>query len=159
MIRRLAEKAAMAWRTGSFHASLDFVGMTRILGPTSVVVGDFNGDGAPVDQAFVNEYGDSVSVFLGNGDRTFQGERNIRAENYPRSIAAGDFNGDGLPDLAVANDGSNDVSVLLGMGNWRFQAAQNFGTGSGPFFAAVGDFNGDGLIWLWQTNLPTMFRY
>src|SRR5262249_5106806 len=39
--------------------------------PSSVAVGDFNGDGKP-DLAVSNEIGSSFSVLLGNGDGTFQ---------------------------------------------------------------------------------------
>jgi len=80
--------------------------------PSSVAVGDFNGDGAE-DLAVANGYSDTVSVLLGNGDGSFQAARNFAAGRLPSSVAVGDFNGDGLPDLAVANLGSNNVSILI----------------------------------------------
>jgi hypothetical protein len=116
--------------------------------PTSVAVGDFNGDGIPdLAVATSAQFGGSsgVSVLLGNGDGSFQPAQNFSAGIDPGSVAVGDFNGDGIPDLAVANYGSNTVSVLLGNGDGSFQAAQNFGTGGRPTSVAVGDFNGDGI--------------
>jgi len=79
--------------------------------PRSVAAGDFNGDGVQ-DLAVANNLSDNVSVFLGNGDGSFQMALNFGAGNA-WSVAAGDFNGDGLPDLAVANNLSNNVSVLI----------------------------------------------
>src|SRR5262249_47187189 len=40
-------------------------------GPDAIVTGDFNGDGR-TDLAVANEYDNTVSVLLGNGDGTFQ---------------------------------------------------------------------------------------
>ena len=39
-------------------------------GPSSVAIGDLNGDTHP-DLAVANQYSDNVSVLLGNGDGTF----------------------------------------------------------------------------------------
>jgi hypothetical protein len=80
--------------------------------PSSVAVGDFNGDGA-LDLAVANGYSRNVSVLLGNEDGTFQAARNFGAGLNPHSVAVGDFNGDGALDLGVANAGSNDVWVLI----------------------------------------------
>lgn len=41
------------------------------LGPTSITVGDFNGDGK-LDLAIANAGSSNVSLLLGNGDGTFQ---------------------------------------------------------------------------------------
>ncbi len=54
-------------QTVSFTARVDYpVGAN----PSSVVVGDFNGDGVP-DFATANFGANTVSVLLGNGDGTF----------------------------------------------------------------------------------------
>src|SRR5262245_32475521 len=87
-------------------------------GPSSVAVGDFNGDGQQ-DLAVANlgnpitGDGASVSVLLGSGTGTFQSAAPYAAGDAPASVAVGDFNGDGRPDLAVANLLSDSVSVLL----------------------------------------------
>jgi len=74
-------------------------------------VGDFNGDSK---QDFVTANGTtSVSVFLGNGNGTFQPGVNYTTPSGAFSVAVGDFNGDGKMDLVVANFYSANVSVLL----------------------------------------------
>jgi hypothetical protein len=98
---------------GTFRSARNY---TAGIGPSSVVVGDFNGDGIP-DLA-VADAGGGASVLLGNGDGTFGAALSYTAGRGPISVAVADFNGDGFPDLAVANNLSDDVSILLNDGNW-----------------------------------------
>ena len=81
-----------------------------------MAIGDLNGDGKP-DLATANYSSNTVSVLLGNGDRTFGARTDFATAGGPYSVAIGDLNGDGKPDLATANYGSNTVSVLLGNGD------------------------------------------
>ncbi len=129
--------------------------------PRSVAVGDFNGDGR-LDLALTT-YGEigrqTGSLFLGNGDGTFQAERRFDAGDGARSLAVGDFNGDGRLDLAVTNFviayGPANVSVLLGNGDGTFQAVRSFDGVINPVSLAVGDFNGDGRLDLAVANDDT----
>src|SRR5439155_1263538 len=133
--------------TVSFVARRDFA--SGGLDPSSVAVGDFNGDGVP-DLAVANSRSDTVSVLLGGGDRTFQAPLTFAVGRNPVFVVVGDFNGDGVPDLAVANEGA--VSVLLGNGDGTFQAALSLTAGGNPRSLAVGDFNGDGVLDLAVVN-------
>ena len=119
--------------------------------PTSLAVGDFNGDGIP-DLA-VSEFG--VDILLGNGDGTFKAR--VLAPGflpYIEFFAVGDFNGDGKLDLAVAycNDTFSTtqpgaVEILLGNGDGTFNlAAASPATGNTPTAITTGDFNGDGNL-------------
>jgi hypothetical protein len=127
--------------------------------PTSVAVGDFNGDGIP-DLVTANSAGNTMSVLLGNGDGTFTLKSSPAVGNAPYSFAIGDFNGDGILDMAVANCGncsyfsynSNTVTVLLGNGDGTFTTKSTLTVGTAPEFVAIGDFNGDGIPDLAVTN-------
>jgi hypothetical protein len=74
--------------------------------PVFVAVGDFNRDGK-LDLAVANANAANVSVFLGNGDGTFDGFYPPTADfgtwGAPFGIAVADFNGDGKPDMAITD--------------------------------------------------------
>ncbi len=115
--------------------------------PVTVAVGDVNADGIP-DLVTPNFRGQSVSVFLGQGDGTFQAARNSFA-GPAVSVEVGEFNNDGRPDLVIATLGEypfledSSVSVLLGNGDGTFQAPYRVADSG---FPVVGDLNGDGEL-------------
>jgi VCBS repeat-containing protein len=115
--------------------------------PTSVAVGDFNGDDDPdLAVAAVANGSGTVSVLLGGNGGSFTPltpDRDLAIGGAPWSVAVGDFNGDSDPDLAVANQSSNNVSVLLGGAGGGFGSPTTYPAGSGPTSVAVGDFNDD----------------
>ncbi|MGB8579318.1 MAG: Ig-like domain repeat protein [Candidatus Sulfotelmatobacter sp.] len=127
--------------------------------PISEAVADLNGDGKP--DVVVTNISGTVSVFLGNGDGTFQPAVSYDASSPgpqvgPSSIAIADVNGDGKADLIVTTwfgcfpsgcTGNGSVDVLLGNGDGTFQPAVDYD--SGGFDAdsvAVADLNGDGKL-------------
>jgi hypothetical protein len=113
--------------------------------PSSVVLGDFNGDGI-LDVALTSLY--KIHVLLGNGDGSFQPAKAHETGEFPHGIAAADFNGDGKLDLATLvtpNGRESYVSILLGTGDGTFRKPRKFGVRSlaGMQFV-VADFNHDG---------------
>jgi len=140
--------------------------------PTWVILGDFNNDGVldvVVDNSaclligHISSYGcgaSYVSVFLGNGDGTFQARQDFSVPSGALLVQATDMNGDGKLDLVVASNTDNSyvntntsVSVLLGNGDGTFQSAVTYTTPAGTStlgfvggtaWAVVADFNGDG---------------
>jgi hypothetical protein len=126
--------------------------------PDSVAIGDLNGDGN-LDLVVANGASNLLTVFLGNGDGTFQPPASYNSGGgNPASVAIADLNGDGYPDLIVANlcesadncfdfVGPGGVSVLLGKRDGTFQPAVSYS--SGAFNAqsvAVADVNHDGKL-------------
>jgi hypothetical protein len=129
---------------GTFQAGVAY---DSGLGPSSVAVADFNGDGkadlAVTDAGpFVTGAAGFVSILLGNGNGTFQAARDYAAGNAPNSVANADLNGDGKPELVVA-DGAR-LWVLLGNGDGTFESPVSDAAGGSAVLVTIGDFNNDG---------------
>ncbi len=128
--------------TGSDALSLGFG-----VYPIAVVAGYFTANGN-LDLATADANGsgiDDFSVYLGNGDGTFQSPVAYAlggSGGIATAIATGDFTGDGRYDLAIARTSPAEVQVRLSNGD---------GTFSPPFFDAdsrgaplIADLTGDG---------------
>jgi uncharacterized protein YjdB len=112
----------------------------------SFAVGDFNGDGKP-DLAVSGTAANTVGIFLGNGDGTFQAPLNANTGAIPGEVVVGDFNGDGIQDLAVLTGSPSDnFVVLLGNGNGSFNAPVSYVSAVGATQIGFSDFNGDGRV-------------
>ena len=96
-----------------------------------------------------NSVGNSVSVFLGNGDGTFilpGGTRmDFPAGTTPTSFVIADFNDDGIPDLLVTASGDDAAALMLGASGGFFNGPIEVPVGTTPDSVATADFNGDGL--------------
>ncbi|MGD0964743.1 MAG: FG-GAP-like repeat-containing protein [Candidatus Acidiferrales bacterium] len=129
---------------GTFQSKTDIVAGN---GPVSIVATNFhdlNGLGA-LDLAVANHNDNTLLIYQGNGDGTFQKPAVIQLPSgySPAGIAAADLNGDGHIDLVVADEGNASVSVFLGNGNGTFGARADYATGSSPVWVSTADFNGD----------------
>lgn len=116
--------------------------------PIFAATGDFNND-KKLDLLVTYSSGDCpyVSIFLGNGDGTFQQTPINTTPSYsPSATGVGDFNGDGKLDLAVAEQFGtiSQVEILLGSGNGTFSAGATYQVNPSPKSVAVADFLGDG---------------
>jgi hypothetical protein len=113
--------------------------------PHSVALADLNGDGMLDLVVVSSQSSQTVSVFLGKGDGTFQPQARYSVGSYPYGLAVADVNLDGNLDLLVSNYVDDTISVLLGNGDGTFQPQMIFAAGLGPTGIAVADFNGDGF--------------
>jgi hypothetical protein len=121
---------------------------------SSVVAGDFNGDGKP---DLVSMGSGSTAQFLaGKGDGTFQPA--VALPTIPLGnagtlnatvLSAGDFNNDGKLDLAffapVTMQPTFEIGVVLGNGDGTFQSAFTESV-PGPTSMIVTDINMDGNL-------------
>ncbi len=129
---------------GTFQAQLTFAVGTFDSDPTSVVLGDVNGDGKP-DIVVANHDYNTVNLLLGNGNGTFQPQLTLATGYGASSVALGDLSSDGKPDIVLTNEGNDTVSVLMGNGDGTFQPPQTFAAGTSPVAAALADVNGNGI--------------
>jgi len=136
---------------GTFVGKTDYGTGNPPQGPDFLTAADFNNDGK-LDVA-ASDYAGEVSVFIGNGDGTFQPATSFPAGQKPFAVVSGDFNNDNNIDLAVVNDiNAGSVSILLGNGDGTFQPPVSYATGPGPINLVAGDFNGDGNLDIAVTN-------
>ena len=128
-------------------------------GPSSVAVGDLDGDGTP-DLVVADALANTISVLLGNGDGTFQAPRQFaigafkspnpigiefQLPTFRRKVVLADLRHDGKLDAIVTNYDSGDVSVLLGRGDGTFDPQRRFDATIHPFDVTVGDLTGNGI--------------
>ena len=152
---------------GTFARPLVFAasGQDFTFTPSSIAVGDVNGDGR--SDLVINLIGgeDSVvsqlGVLLGNGNGTFQAPilQSPETTGGDGDVALGDFNNDGRLDAAVGGQAAlpDGLTVFTGNGDGTFgvpfQSPQRFSTGGNdPFGVAAADLNGDGLVDLVAAN-------
>jgi hypothetical protein len=129
---------------GTFQSGASYT--TACDATTTGITADFNRDGNLDLLILGGGCGNTISVWLGNGNGTFQPPVNYTVGVAAIEAAAGDFNGDGFLDIAVANAASSTVSVLLGNGDGTFQPAVSYATPSGPQGVSIADLNGDGKL-------------
>ena len=118
--------------------------------PTAIATADFNGD-KKLDLAVVLNGANTVAIFSGNGNGTFNAAVHVAVGSGPVALAVADLNGDKKLDLVVANYTASSVTVLLNKGtgttiSFSQASGSPLATGSNPTSVAVADFNGDGKL-------------
>ncbi len=148
---------------GTFGAPLVFAASSGLdFTPSSIAVGDMNGDGRP--DLVINSIGgedspvSQLGVLLGNGDGSFRAPIfNSPGTGGDGDVALGDFNNDGRLDAAVGGEAAlpDGLTVLNGDGDGTFQPFVTLRVSTGgndPFGVAAADLNGDGRVDLVAAN-------
>ncbi len=120
--------------------------------PWDVKVADLNRDGNP-DIVSSNNNELYASIYLGNGDGTFQDVKAAFTAYAPLNLVILDFNGDGIPDIAFASQGEEDVGVMIGKGDGTFAPTLFFGANDTPKLIGAGTIAADELPGLVLINL------
>ena len=139
--------------SASFAAGVSFVTDSLSL-PTSVAIGDLDGDGKP-DIAVTNSYSNTVSVLKnktttgGFTSSSFAAAVDFTTGLGPTGVVIADIDGDGKPDLAVANFAAKTISILRNttttgtINTSSFAAKVDFTADTGPYSISNGDVNND----------------
>ena len=133
---------------GTFQPPVEGPGLEHSIG--DIIAVDLDGDSA-LDLASANAgaccgySSNTVSVFLGNGNGTFQAPSDYAGGPGASSLAAADFDGDGHLDIVTANSESTNVSLLAGDGSGTLEPPVYIGVGWSPASVVAADFNGDGF--------------
>ena len=112
-------------------------------------LGDLDGDG-DLDLVTAAYLSKTYTVFLGNGDGTFESDSQIDAalNGLPVHTSLGDVDGDGDLDLVTLGYGIDAFTIFLGSGDGAFRAGTRISAHQGGGFthASLGDLDGDGNL-------------
>ncbi len=109
---------------------------------TNLSPGDFDGNG-DLDLAVINHDSSTVTIFLNDGDASFQIADNRAVGDFPVFVTAAHLNGDDDLDVVVVNRNSDDLSVLFNVGDGTFADAMTIPVGRSPIAMAAADLDGD----------------
>jgi len=149
----LGQAGTTGTATGTFVAGTDSPTGNA---PVSTAAAEFYDIAATgfLDLAVANQADNTISVYQGNGDGTFNTPKitQLPAGFEPTSLTTGHFTNSVHTDLVVtekptvAND-AGIVQILLGNGDGTFTqpTGSTYTVGNTPTFVTTGDFNADGV--------------
>ena len=118
--------------------------------PSDVTTADLNSDqnldlivATGIDPGTGETRGRQTSIFLGNGDGTFQPQVDYAIGKYATDIKVADLNGDNKLDIVESNGSDSTLTLLLGNGDGTFNAGISLATYLSPYALVIVDSNGD----------------
>ena len=120
--------------------------------PVSIEVNDFNGDSINDIIVAIPDGLNGISIFIGNGDATFQSGLNYFIGSRPWDMVSYDIDYDGDNDLLICREQGDDVRMFKNNGNASFSAYGNKSVGWNPQDIKAGYLNNDTIIDLVVVN-------
>lgn len=146
----------LATSTPGYTAAAAYPTSNSVFDGCSLGLGDLTGDGEP-ELVSANCWDNTITVYVNNGDGSFQtgvyysavvhAGTAFAGDAYPEAVTIADVNGDGKNDIVSSNDDGGDVTILFGNGDGTVSIPTlGYAVGGYPQAPAiVGDFNGDGV--------------
>jgi RHS repeat-associated protein len=139
---------------------------------TTIITGDFNGDGK-TDILLDYDELTTTPIYFSNGDGTFKVTNNTIRDSqgndisklinlYGTAVYTGDFNGDGKTDLLLVNKTFTTNPILFSNGDGTFTISNNaFSSELNGLNSRVitGDFDGDGKTDIYVNQVNDYFYY
>ncbi len=144
---------------GTFGAPFIYAS-NELYGTVDLAAGDFDNDGN-LDLLAVGFFspGNSVSLFLGNGDGTFRLSTRSTQPLALYSVAVGDFNEDGNLDAVVSTYRAKSIGLIFGNGDGTLTGPeQSPNGGRDPWKVRVADFDRDGHLDISIVNVNSYLR-
>ncbi|MFC2114507.1 FG-GAP-like repeat-containing protein, partial [Bacteroidota bacterium] len=116
--------------------------------PMNLEVNDFNGDNINDIVVTVPDGVNGFSVYLGNGDSTFQTKTDYYTGSRPWDMVSHDIDYDGDMDLMICRDQGGDFRIYKnnGSGIFSYYTSKSLGSATYPKAIEAGYFNDDTLI-------------
>jgi hypothetical protein len=127
---------------GTFQPAVNYEASWRNSMCSSIFAADFNGDNYQ-DLVVGHAIIDKISIFLNNGDGSFQDAIDYESGYGVSSVFAADLDGDGDSDVAATNIEPSNVTVFSNNGDGSFERDISYGVPRPPLFARGADFDGD----------------
>jgi len=121
--------------------------------PVAIASGTLDGSSGPA-LAIANQDDNSVSVYLGNGDGTFNvaSQSPLAVSSAPAGLTIADLAGTSTGGIAVTSRDSGTVVVYVDLGSGLFTEALEPPAGTAPTAILAGDFTGNALPDIVVTN-------
>jgi cell division septation protein DedD len=115
--------------------------------PSGVGVGDLNGDGKlDIVNSNGSQNDNTISVFIGNGNGTFQPQVVVPVGFRPSDALLADFDQDGRSEVIVTHYGSSAIYYFKPNAAGVLGAPQVINVGSSQGNAVAADFDNDGWV-------------